>query len=288
LRARKCAGAGEAIDRSLSKPDDPIFPKLCNEIGAPEYHLKQILRFLLDKQGYVLWKRQFLRFGTSPFLDMARLNSAWGRSLNVLFDVGANIGQFASEARQELPAAKIYSFEPHPRTFEKLIGSNTDKLIFPHSLALSDKEGEVTFYEYGSEGDGTQINSLIPNARFPMRFGYKSREIKVRSSTLDRFCAVQNIDQVDFLKIDAEGDELSVLNGGKDMLSRGRIMAVYMEFNDLEPMAGATGGSLVPIARYLGEFGLRYACTYTDRLLYKNELHVVANALFVLPGYRSL
>jgi FkbM family methyltransferase len=248
--------------------------------------MRQIFRSFLHKQGYVLWKRQFLRFGISPFVDMTRLNSAWGRSLNILFDVGANTGQFASEARQELPAAKIYSFEPHPRTFEKLVRSNIDNLMFPHSLALSDTDGEATFYEYGSEGDGTQINSLVPDARFPTRFGYKSREIKVRSSTLDHFCAAQNIEQVDFLKIDVEGGELSVLTGGKDMLSRERIMAVYMEFNDLDPMAGATGGSLVPIARYLGEFGLRYACTYTDRLLHGNDLHVVANALFVLPGRR--
>ena len=77
----------------------------------------------------------------------------------------ANIGQFASEARQELPATKIYSFEPHPRTFDKLRQSKTDNLMFQYSLALSDKIGEVTFYEYGSEGDGTQLNSLIPNAR---------------------------------------------------------------------------------------------------------------------------
>src|SRR5262249_30839154 len=93
----------------------------------------------------------------------------------------------------------------HPRTFEKLMALNTDNRIFRYSLALGDKEGEVNFYEYGSEGDGTQINSLVPNARFPTRFGYKSREIKVRSSTIDIICAAENISQIDFLKIDVEG-----------------------------------------------------------------------------------
>jgi FkbM family methyltransferase len=249
-----------------------------------ENTMKQITRFILSRLGYVLWKRQFLRFGISPFIDIARLNSAWGRPLKVIFDVGANVGQFAIEARQDLPDAKIYSFEPHPLTFEKFVKSNTDKLIFPYSLALSDKDGEVTFYEYACEGDGTQINSLVPDARFPTRFGHKSREIKVRSSTIDHFCETLNIDQIDFLKIDVEGGELAVLKGSTRMLTRERIMAVYMEFNDLEPMPGATGGALAPIARYLRDFGLRYACTYTDRLLHENELHVVANALFVLPG----
>ena len=98
---------------------------------------------------------------------MARLNAAWGRSVEVLFDVGANVGQFAREAREELPHAKIYSFEPHSRSFEKLSKSKTDSLMFQHCLALSDEIGEVTFYEYAFEGDGSHINSLVPNARFP-------------------------------------------------------------------------------------------------------------------------
>lgn len=245
--------------------------------------MKQLLRSFLARYGYVLWKQDYFRFGISPFVDMARLNAAWGRSIAVLFDVGANVGQFAGEARQALPDTRIYSFEPHPRSFEKLLTLKTDKLMFPNCLALSDSTGDATFYEYASEGDGSHINSLVPNARFPARFGYKGQEITVRSSTLDRFCAGQSIGRIDFLKVDVEGAELAVLKGAADMLSQGRISAVYLEFNDLDPAIGMNGGALMPIARYLGDFGLRYACTYTDSLMHGNELHVAANALFVLP-----
>jgi FkbM family methyltransferase len=245
--------------------------------------MKDLLRSFLYKRGYVLWKRDFLRFGTSPFVDMARLNTAWGRSLDVLFDVGANVGQFAREARRELPAAAIHCFEPHPRSFEKLLQSGADGLMHPHCLALSDKVDEVVLYEYSTEGEGSHLNSLVPNARFPERFGYKSSPIKVLSTTIDEFCAGQNIGRIDFLKIDVEGAELLVLKGAADMLKHGNISAVYTEFNDIESAPGTTGGSLVPIAHYLGEFGLRYACTYTDFLLHDKQLHVCANALFVLP-----
>lgn len=249
--------------------------------------MKQLLRSLLDRSGYVLWKRNFFRFGISPFVDMARLNAAWKRPLDVVFDVGANIGQFAAEARKALPTAEIFSFEPHPRSFEKLAGSQADGRMFCYHLALSDVVGEVDFHEYSREGEGSHLNSLVPDARFSTRFGYKSSPIKVRSSTLDRFCAAENIDRIDFLKVDVEGAELSVLKGAEVMLARGRILAAYLEFNDLEPAENASGGSLLPLARYLGQFGLRYACTYTDFLLSGNELHVVANALFVLPPASS-
>lgn len=202
--------------------------------------------------------------------------------MRVVFDVGANVGRFATAARNDLPSAQIYCFEPHPRTFEKLMKSTSDNLIFKHCVALSDKIGEVSFYEYGVEGDGTQLNSLIPNAP-STRFGYKANKINVQSSTVDRFCEVHGIDQIDFLKIDVEGAELSVLKGSKDMLTQKRIIAVYCEFNDLEAIPGSGGGALMPIAHYLCEYGFRYACTYTDFLLHRNELAVVANALFVLP-----
>jgi FkbM family methyltransferase len=239
---------------------------------------------LLEQQGYVLWKRDFLRFGISPFIDMSRLNALWERPLQVVFDVGANVGQFAAETRRAWPSAEIHSFEPHPRTFERLARSRGDYRTFRHPIALGDELGEVPFYEYGSEGGGTQINSLVPDAQFPTRFGYKSREIKVPCSTLDKFCAARSIGQIDFLKLDVEGGELRVLRGAKDMLSRKSIMAVYFEFNDLDLTVGATGGALMPIARYIGDFGLRFVCVYTDSVIYQNKLHVTANALFVLPG----
>jgi FkbM family methyltransferase len=249
--------------------------------------MKNLFRAFLDKRGYVLWKRNFFRFGISPFVDIARLNAAWGRPLDIVFDVGANVGEFSIEARRELPVATIHSFEPHPRSFDRLLELNTDQLIHPHCLALSEKIGEVAMYQYGAEGDGSHINSLIPNARFPTRFGYQSREIKVRTTTLDDFCESQNISRIDLLKLDVEGVELSVLRGAADMFSHGKILAVYFEFNDLEPITEASGGSLMPVARYLGQFGLSYACTYTDSILHDGQLHVVANALFVLsPALR--
>lgn len=245
--------------------------------------MKNLLTAFLGRHGYVLWKRDFLRFGTSPFVDLGRLNVRWGRSLDVLFDVGANVGQFAREARLESPGTTIHSFEPHPRSFEKLSQSPADNLMHRHCIALSDNPGEVVLHEYSAEGNGSHINSLLPNARFPARFGFESRPITVRSSTLDDFCADHGVAGIDLLKIDVEGAELSVLKGGAAMLAGGGIRAVYFEFNDLEASLTADGGSLMPIARFLGEFGLHYACTYTDALLHDDQLHVVANALFVLP-----
>lgn len=245
--------------------------------------MKAHLRSVLDSFGYVLWKRDFLRFGISPFLDVSRLNTAWNRTTDVVFDVGANVGQFAREVRHELPLASIHSFEPHPSSFEKLCEAATDSLMYRHCLALSDHSGKDVLHEYSAEGQGSHLNSLVIDARFPVRFGYSSRPVQVNTTTIDEFCSSNGIDRIDFLKIDVEGAELLVLRGAGRMFVDRKITAVYCEFNDLEPASDATGGALIPIATYLSRFGLNYACTYTDSLLCGDQLHVVANALFVLP-----
>src|SRR5262245_4780139 len=79
-----------------------------------------LLRAMLARRGYLLLNCAVMPFGISPFADMGRLNRQWNRRLNIVCDVGANVGQFALKAMRELPGARIYAFEPHPGTFRQL------------------------------------------------------------------------------------------------------------------------------------------------------------------------
>jgi FkbM family methyltransferase len=237
-----------------------------------------LIRRLLGRVGYVLWKREFLIYGIDPWLDIARLSRAWGTKVEVFFDVGANIGQTACAALAAFPAAHVFSFEPHPETFQRLSMLRAQRFS-AYSIAFSDREGEAKFYEYASAGDGTQINSLVPDARFPIQFGYSAKESAAQCSTIDRFCETSAIDRIDLLKIDTEGSELFVLRGAAGMLRAGRIGFILTEYNDLLPKSGTTGGSLLQIAEYLSPFGYTYITSYTDRVMEK-DMFVSANALF--------
>src|SRR4029077_11332413 len=129
------------------------------------------LRWLLDRFGYVLWKKNFMVYGVLPFLDIERLSRDWGIAVKIFFDVGANVGQTAEEALKQFPQAKVYSFEPHPVTFARLSKRVRDPRVESFPLALSDGEGQVAFFEYAITGGGTHINSLVPNSSFPRHFG---------------------------------------------------------------------------------------------------------------------
>lgn len=53
---------------------------------------------------------------------------------------------------------------------------------------------------------------------------------KVKISTIDAYCSDHQIDHIDLLKVDVEGHELDVLDGGKRMFSRSAIDMVTFEF----------------------------------------------------------
>ena len=48
--------------------------------------------------------------------------------------------------------------------------------------------------------------------------------------TLDDYCGREDIGQIDLVKIDVEGHELSVLKGSTRMLSQGRIKRIQFEY----------------------------------------------------------
>jgi FkbM family methyltransferase len=246
------------------------------------------IRAALDEMGYVLWKKEFLQYGISVYDDIARLNRAWGRSVNTFFDVGANVGQTAREALRRFPSARVYAFEPHPASFLKLVAIKDDRLS-AHQIALSERSGKATLYQYGEAGDGSLINSLVNNAHFPVTFGHRpKKEVNIACSTVDDFCREHRIDSIDVLKLDTEGSELAVLKGAERMLASGRCSYVYTEFSELQPQPSVTGGALIPISDLLARFGLRYVATYTDFVLPNDGIHVCANALFALPSKRSV
>jgi FkbM family methyltransferase len=249
--------------------------------------ISALLRSQVSRLGYVMVKRDFTRFGYSLFTDIRRISKTWDWSIQTVFDVGANIGQFASETLRELPDTIVHSFEPHPRAFAKLSRSISGPRLSAHEWAVGDREGEAVLYVYGSDKDGSLINSLTPDARFPQKFGYQAREVKVRCTTIDAFCREAEVERIDLLKVDTEGFDLFVLRGAERMLREGRVRFVYVEFNDLFAKDNATGGALVPIAEYLEPFGFAYLCTYTDFVLYEGKVSVCANALFAVPPVQA-
>jgi FkbM family methyltransferase len=93
--------------------------------------------------------------------------------------------------------------------------------------ALSDKVEKLQFF-VNKDPALSGHDSL-----FDMReIGYQDGVdcIEVQSNTLDELTKRLGISKIDFLKIDVEGNELSVLMGARSLLSQGAIDYIQLEF----------------------------------------------------------
>ena len=148
----------------------------------------------------------------------------------VIFDVGANHGQFATLARNALPDARILSFEPNPASF-KLLGAAADRLnIEIFNVGCGSEPGQMILFD-SSATDASGLATFVPGVF--ERQGIEPVGIPAEVVTLDQFCADHGIEHINLLKIDVEGFERSVLEGAQRMLTAGRIDAVQLEFNEM-------------------------------------------------------
>jgi FkbM family methyltransferase len=147
---------------------------------------KGAIKKLLERRGYWVRHRSVLPFGLDYMNDIRRLSGIYGWSVDVFFDVGANVGQTSQEALHTFPAASVYAFEPHPTTFAKLIEDTRDPRFHPHNLALSDKSGTASFFDYGALASS---NSLVANAQYAAQASHPSIVRSVECKTLHAFCA---------------------------------------------------------------------------------------------------
>jgi FkbM family methyltransferase len=153
----------------------------------------------------------------------------------VVFDVGANVGDYSRLVRRHLPASIIYAFEPSAAVFRELerslAGAETGGRFKPFNLGLSDGEKTVELYSYTVEGQEQSLISSI-DRRLPTQVVSVevSASERVSVQTLDRFCESEGVSRIDFLKLDVEGHELSVLRGARRMLEAGAVSLIQFEF----------------------------------------------------------
>jgi FkbM family methyltransferase len=162
---------------------------------------------------------------TRKLLDYSIRHSKSSRTVAV--DVGAHLGLFTAELAGQ-GYAEIHSFEPSPRTFEKLRRNISESpsarnAVHLNSVAVGPQNGWVEF-EMRSDSPGTNHMLL----RGTERQGAPTVQ-RVPVTTLDSYCEENEVDHIDFLKIDTEGFEPFVLAGATNSLKKGRIPFLLLE-----------------------------------------------------------
>ena len=142
-------------------------------------------------------------------------------------DVGAHLGLMSVIAAQlSGPNGRVFAFEPSPSTFsvlKKVCGLNRfAPQITCIQAAVTEKAEEVSFYL--SSDKGSNSNSLV------QKHALNRTAIRIPGISLDVFAEEQKLSRLDWIKIDAEGSELSVLRGATTCMSRFRpamVLAIH-------------------------------------------------------------
>jgi FkbM family methyltransferase len=144
--------------------------------------------------------------------------------IDSFLDIGANTGYYSILAAAVNKKIHVHAFEPAqgPSYYlRKNIEINQfGELINAHAIALSDQESDVEFYEV----QNAKYRYLAHNLGGVGSLKKESNSIRtstiVKTLPLDRFVEREGIQRIDLLKIDTEGTENLILNGGYQTIEK--------------------------------------------------------------------
>jgi FkbM family methyltransferase len=150
----------------------------------------------------------------------------------LVVDVGANVGTYSNQMKLLSSNIEIYAFEPHPKTFVQLQSSAKLYGYTALNLACGDISGNLKLYDYAGSQDGSQHASLYEDVIEKIHKS-SSTSSDVQVITLDNFIKEKEINRIHLLKIDTEGNEMKVLLGAKESITKKIIDIIHFEFNEM-------------------------------------------------------
>jgi FkbM family methyltransferase len=193
---------------------------------------------LADARAYRSALRFARRYGVSPLaypdaldanLDM--LPSWVDPRAGVIVDIGANEGNWTGEILRVFPGAQVIAAEPghEPRALlETRFAGQRNVTVDPR--AVSDRSGSATFHVTR----WSVFSSLLPpSAALHELYGAAGSSteeldtVQVETVTLDELVGER---RVSILKLDVQGGELAVINGGRRALEKTDCVLIEVLF----------------------------------------------------------
>ena len=215
-------------------------------------------KLFLSKKGLAL---SISHYGTYEELESKIMEEKIEMG-NIVVDVGANIGLHTlNMARIVGNTGQVFAFEPDPSNFEilkKNVKINNYKNIILEQKAVGDKHGRTTLYQSDHPGK---------HRIFPQTEQAKS-QVQVELTNLDNYFDSDMIDKINFIKIDVEGLEFSVLKGMKNILKNSKKIKILFEFMPENTME--VGFTPIELLNYLTSNDFKLYCMddKTKKLLY--------------------
>lgn len=171
---------------------------------------------------------------------------------DTVLDIGANIGLVSIWLSKLVgETGKVHAFEPNPelqKILEEMLDRNQVSNVCLHPIALGSEQGSL---ELRIPESNAGAASLIRN-----RDLNDCHTVEVRVDLLSRIVAEEGITSIRLIKIDVEGFEAEVFQGGLEVLKSIRPEAILFELN--EGLEGSIRD--LPVIKILHNFGYKFFC----------------------------
>ena len=248
-------------------------------IGADRYH------------RYITFSEQLIK-SVCPFHGTGKelMKKELIKTGDVILDIGANIGRFASFACPLVGRrGKVVCFEPvhHARrVLKKMKRMRRFKQVKIAPVALSDRVDTLEIAIPVKRGWKLQTST----AHICQHPEENCRMEKVPVLPLDKFCKENRLDKIDFIKCDTEGYEYFVFRGAQAVLARHKP-TIYCEIE--EPYVRRQGIDPQEIFTFLGDMGYRaFLSVGGEKLLPVRGYHSRGDYFFfhqnkLIPGLKN-
>jgi FkbM family methyltransferase len=194
----------------------------------------------------------------------------------IIFDVGANVGQDSKHYALDADNT-VYAFEPTPQLLRDHLypyqADYPNYVVVPK--AVTDYDGVITFHVAGQHDWGcSSIHEFSEDldTTWPGRTDFKETEqLTVDCTTMRTFILENNIDRIDYMHCDTQGNDLAVLRSFGDCIDR--LVSGRVEVFNKNPLYKNIDNSYDNVVSFLKAHGF-YVKAVESNDPFNNELNI--------------
>ena len=199
-----------------------------------------------------------------------------------IFDVGCYRGSFTEniikhESEKGIKS-NIFLFDPNPKVkiYIASLLKNSNVKYFDLAFDNSNEKKKFTLNQFFEPSGSSLVSAHKEDKLYnftrksfmqivqPFRKVKGYIQIDVQTQTIDNFCLKNNINFIDLLKLDTEGNEFNILKGAAKFLSENKIKIIYTEISATKDKHKS---KVIEIENFLKKYNFEHAKSFDMRVL---------------------
>ena len=154
----------------------------------------------------------------------------------IFWDIGANIGLYSIYAAQKYKNIDVVAFEPSTSNLRILSRNihqnNLENKIKINQIALTNQSNKFLFLQESKFTEGWSMNAFGENFGYDGKSFLPENKYKIYGTSIDYLLENKILEVPNYIKIDVDGIEHLILEGGLKFLKKDEIKSLSIEINE--------------------------------------------------------